>query len=246
MKAIRKKHHLFKAILALIIAVGLYIHCQPPSEQDIRASVVRIDGAHGMCTGEQVMAPSGQSYILTAAHCRILANDGTNFKITTEDGRKLERKFIEEDPMADILLIEGVPGLPALEIAPITRIKGQHVRTFTHGGAVGTHKTEGELIEHREIHVPLYAITDELSRAACTVMPKNHIEAYIDMFSDAPQDICVADLRSTITTAVIIPGSSGGPIVDDVGRLVGVASATDQQFGYLVPLDDIQSFLKNY
>lgn len=48
------------------------------------------------------------------------------------------------------------------------------------------------------------------------------------------------------TNALIIPGSSGGMIVNDYGELVAVADATDFMLGYLVPLSDIKAFLEAY
>jgi S1-C subfamily serine protease len=39
-------------------------------------------------------------------------------------------------------------------------------------------------------------------------------------------------------------GRSGGPLVDESGRLVGVASGHDGEFGYYVHADEVREFLK--
>ena len=69
------------------------------------------------------------------------------------------------------------------------------------------------------------------------IMPKYKI------FPDFIGLICGMDTMESSTTATIIPGSSGGMVVNKNGELVGVASATNGFFGYVVRLKDIQKFL---
>ena len=245
MKKARKFLHWRKLGLALIVAFGLYAYCRPPSEHEIRASVVRITSDKGLCSGEQIEGPSGQVYILTASHCRPLINSDGAYLVTTEDGRQLERREIQEDPYSDILLIEGIPGLPALKIADLAPIKEMHVRTFTHGARMDTYKTEGELIQKAHVEAPIAEIVSDQGLDYCKSMPKYKVVA-IEDWSNENHVLCVLSVDETATTAKIVPGSSGGPAVDDSGRLIGVVSAGDGVFGYLVNLEDIRAFLKSY
>jgi S1-C subfamily serine protease len=60
--------------------------------------------------------------------------------------------------------------------------------------------------------------------------------------------VCVQDIVSIETNIVIFGGSSGSPVVDFFGRLVGVVFAGDNRtnYGYLVPIRYITDFLSAY
>jgi len=232
-----------KAAIFIVACAGLYMSLGPSrSESYIRARSVRLIGEHNMCSGEQIKAPSGENYILSAAHCTVTAKNG-EILIQTEDGRKLRRRIIAEDANSDLLLLEGVPGLEGL---PIARWIGPtaHIRTFTHGSNMDTYETSGVIIETKHIEIAIEEIVDQAGEDACKAMPKNKVVDDQTFFG--PIKICVLSVEETATTASIVPGSSGGMAVDRDGSVVGVASCTDGFFGYLVPLEDIRVFLANY
>lgn len=215
------------------------------SEEWIRNRSVMLFGAIGQCSGEQVRAPSGVDYILTAGHCADIAEDG-NMWVKTENGQILSRRVIAEDPTADLLLVEGLPGMEGLPIAD-TISRFEHVRTFTHGKGLMTYKTDGWLVQSKEIKIPLWQgdTDDKQQMPDRCFMPKMGIISMETFFG--PTTICYLDVFEIVTTAKIVPGSSGGMVVDDDGKLAGVASATDEYgFGYLVRLTDIQRFIRAY
>ena len=211
------------------------------SDDYLRARVVKLGGNHMMCSGEQVRAPSGVDYILSAAHCRPIQDADGNFSVTTEDGRTMKRRLIAEDPVSDLILIEGMPNLRGLDVGDSVDFK-QHVRTFTHGNNLATYKTEGVIVDNKEIGVPAFVIENEAMEASCS-LPKLKI---VDLTLFGGPKICIMDVTETITTAFIAHGSSGGLAVDDSGDLIGVVSTGGDGFGGLVKLSDIKSFLKNY
>lgn len=203
---------------------------------------VKITNANrGQCSGEQIKAPSGQTYILSAGHCRDIAiND--NYTITTEDGRTLQRKFVAEDPESDLVLIEGIPNMGGLDIAK-SSYKRQHVRTFTHGHGLDTYKTEGQLIAEKEVNIGVGYILTEDDLKKCSA-PKFRVAEV--PFGPFVMQVCVMSVTEHVTQAMVVPGSSGGMVVNDTGELVGVVSATDGSFGFLVQLKDIRHFLSGY
>ncbi len=231
----------------LFLAIGLILaHGLNPwkSEHFIKNRVIKLTSGQGGCSGEQIHAPSGKDYILTAAHCIVLKNESNEIQATTEYGVSLPRKIIAEDPYSDLLLLEGIPGLRGLDIAE-SDYRNQEIRTFTHGALLDTYKTTGVLINDREVQVPIDIISSEAQEAACIKMPKNKV-GEINIFGLFVFKVCVLNVDEIATTAMIVPGSSGGPVVDGYGDLVGVVSAGGNGFGWLVTLHDIRHFLHNY
>lgn len=224
------------SIGALILAACVLL----PGKSDsyIRDRVVKLTSEKGSCSGEQIRAQSGVDYILTAAHCRVLEKDGM-IKATTEDGRTILRKVIMEDAESDLLLLEGLPGVRGLDISDYSAPR-DHVRTFTHGAGMATYKTDGVIVQDLRVMILLKFIAGPEAEQACNT-PKSHT---VDVLGEIKA--CVLDVTETVTTALIVPGSSGGAVVDDKGDIIGVVSAGDGKFGLLVPLRDIHRFLAAY
>ena len=209
-----------------------------PSDAHIRSRIVRIGSDKGMCSGEQVRAPSGQDYILTAGHCNSLDNGNGTYNVKTEDGRTLVRRIVAEDPNSDLMLLEGLPDMKGLSIADMSW-HGEKIKTYTHGRDLATFSTEGQLIQFELVDIPLFRLDSDTQIEKCNKTPK--------LKSFPEHGICALHVLEEVTTAFIAPGSSGGAAVNSVGELIGVASASDGQgFFYFVTLGDIKQFLNNY
>jgi S1-C subfamily serine protease len=245
------RRDIVKGIGCLLIALGLGVSAvgmhSARSETFLRSRVVKLMGNGYICSGEQVHTAFGTDYILSAGHCDELAIDGS-IEVHSEDGRVMERRVIAEDAKSDLLLIEGIPNMEGIPIAKHQSI-GDHVRTFTHGNGFRTYKSEGELIDNNKVEAILFPImpgdpeTDKLT-AKCKAMPKNSLVSIDTFFGKV--SVCVLSVDEVVTTAFMVPGSSGGMVVNDSGELTGVVSAGGDGFGYLVRLSDIQDFLANY
>lgn len=238
-----KAKKLFTAVcggmLGSFIIVGAYIE----SRHEIvlpKDKIVRIFSERGMCSGEQVHSPSGVDYILTAGHCRGLSDKSDVFSIKTEDGRILQRKLIAEDPNSDLLLIEGLPKTEGINIADRS-YSSENITTLTHGNNFDTYMTKGVLIQMERVLAPVTAVSSEEDKAKCSSMPKNLVQE--GMFGEA---YCCLNVMEVVSTALIVPGSSGGAVLDSSMSLVGVVSAGDGKFGAFVSLKDIKAFLSNY
>lgn len=228
--------------VAAFVIVSFVLHHLPaivgiriPADDYFRKRAVTLLGEeNGFCSGEQVRAPSGKDYILSAWHCKDLARDGI-ITVRTEDGQMLKRKVITIDDNSDLMLIEGLPNLPGLSIAK-EHGKHDHVKTFTHGGGLDTWRSDGELIMDKQITVEV-----PVSIKDCTGAKLRPIEMF-SLFGK--YQTCAMVVIETGTTAKIIPGSSGGMVVNDAGELVGVVSAGDGYgIGWLVRLIDVQAFM---
>lgn len=207
------------------------------SENHLRSRVVRLVSERGSCSGEQIKAPSGEDYILTAAHCAVLAKDGS-IETITEDGKHLLRKVIAKDGYSDLMLLEGVPNMEGIPVADDYDLH-EHVRTFTHGRGFATYKTEGELIQIVRVRIPIFI--EDIEKC------DTHKYEVIASFNDFALSLtCMLSVDEIATNAMTVPGSSGGLVVNDDNELVGVVSEGDGVFGYLVRLSDIQKFLEAY
>lgn len=217
------------------------------SERELRTKVVKLyKPGVAMCSGTQIKAPSGISYILSAGHCAKLADNDGQILVQDEHGHQLKRRVIQEDPNSDLLLIEGLPGVDGIDIAQDWH-PGQHVRTFTHGGNMPTYKTEGELIGIEQIQVILdQALSPDVLKDPCNMPKETQLDIPVWLFKDSVVHACILDVSEVVSTARIIPGSSGGMVVDDDGKLVGVASAGGEQWNFFVKPSDIVKFINNY
>jgi hypothetical protein len=239
-KAKKSPSRLKKAIKALSLGVISYLIASAfmgPSDAEIRSKVVKLKSGMGSCSGQQVRAPSGANYILTAAHCRVLEQAGSILAIT-EDGREIARRIVAEDPSSDLLLLEGIPGMEGLKIGS-SLDRFESVRTFTHGKGKNTYRTDGKIIQQEMVTVP---VSDVLPDGTCGPMPKYTVAP--GGFFGMP--VCALQVVETAMDAMIVPGSSGGAVVNSSGELVGVVSAGDGAFGYIVTISDIRRFMSNY
>lgn len=226
------------ALFSVLILVGVKLLCGK-SDQDIRDNVVMLRSSKGQCSGIQVKAPSGVSYILTAGHCRMVSEDGVSIPIITEGGKKLGRAILAEDPASDLLILEGLPGKEGLSIASRSS-RFEEIRTFTHGRGHATYTTHGLIIDDMKVFSPVSLITSPEEAQKCIQQPKyTEISTWIG-------DLCVISVDETVMSAEIAPGSSGGAVVDPRGDLIGIASMAGNGFYYMVRLSDIQAFVGNY
>lgn len=229
------------AIVAAITSLILN-SCGSPSDAYLKSRVVKLVSDKGSCSGEQIRAPSGVDYILTAGHCNVLEQADHTITAITEDGRQLRRRVVAEDMNSDLLLLEGIPHMRGLDIAS-TAQGDQHVRTFTHGAGFSTYKTDGQLIEEKHVQI-LESFANSGEELGECVGKKHTIVDVPTIFGDVKA--CLLELDEMASTAFIVPGSSGGLVVNDSGDLVGVVSAGGGGFGYFALLRDIHSFLRNY
>lgn len=234
-----------KLILArvlTILGVGLiaapFIMDNKSSDEYLRDRVVLLQSSKASCSGVSVKAPSGKSYVLTAAHCVVVLSEQNEVQGTLEDGTKVLLHEVDIDAFADLMLLSDA-GVPGLEVAD-KMAKHEKIHTMTHGRAMMSYRTDGEIVDRRDLHIMESFIGSDDDVAACRAKPEHDI-------GEGPfgLPVCAKTLHLTGMTAHVEPGSSGGPIVDSRNRLVGIVSATDGVFGYMVNLEDVKAFLAN-
>lgn len=229
-----------KSLVSFILLSLILVSCAfQPSDSYPKAKAMQLTGNGIACSGEQIEAASGQTYILSAGHCMGMMHNG-NVTVTTEDGRTLERRVIAEDPYSDLMLIEGIPYMKGLKIAKQSQ-RFQHVRTFTHGARLQTYKTEGFLIEKKELRVPVFQVTAESSTCDMPKYKQDSVQIWGGTIT-----FCILDIPEFWMSASVVPGSSGGMVVNDDNELIGVVSIQDGPFGGMVDQVEVNRFLNNY
>jgi S1-C subfamily serine protease len=210
------------ALLLLGLALPGVAGCgsdeEPFSEEalieETRPSVVQISGRRG--DG----APSGTGFVLDARRGLVLTNDHVIAGATALRGRAGDRaategpmRVVGRAPCEDLALLaftEPTPGLRALELGDSASVKpGQHVT------ALG------------------YPTSFE-DRARQRVIATDGTVSSVDVAAEP--DASLPRYAATIQhQAPVNPGNSGGPLVDDDGRLVGINTlANTEQSGRAV------------
>lgn len=228
-------------IVSIISVYGLYIEGSKSiiaSDSYIRDRVVMLIGKHGSCSGIQVKAPSGTVYTLSAAHCSILIDNGKVI-VMSEDGNKSFVNFIAIDEEHDLMLLSSANS-KSIQVADSFG-KHEQAHSMTHGRGMPSYRTDGEMLQQMSVEVTKFGIFSKEDRDLCNI---TSYQRPVDTYFYG--EYCVITLNLEISTVAVVPGSSGGAIVNNKGQLIGIVSSTfgDSIFSGLVPLHDIQSFLE--
>lgn len=209
--------------------------------------VVKITNVQGTSggTGFHVKAASGKTYILTNNHvCEIELRSNL---ITIESpitGRKIQRQIVERFKKHDLCLIEGVPEVEGISVGS-EQSPGDLVFTTGHPRLVPLTVSKGEVIQEREIElVHSFNTTEKECPGRFIDLSDNFGAAMFGL-----ENVCLIDRISKEFTASIYPGSSGSPVVNTYGNLVGVVFAGSSRVpteNFYVPLRFVEELLSIY
>ena len=216
-------------------------------------------------TGSAIKAPSGESYILTNDHVCGVSKDGT-LLIQSENGDSMRRRIVAHDENSDLCLIEGLPGVSGLSVASSAPSAGDIVAVVGHPHLLPLLLSRGEMMGKEDMQIvqgpisitnpqtgeelPIDPQQGGIAAAQCKFHKNKISEIEVPiLFFSIKVKMCIVQVHDAyITSAVILPGNSGSPVVNFWGQVEGVAFAsdTDVHWGRVISLDDIQDFVKNY
>lgn len=213
------------------------------SDAYVRDAVVLLYGASRTCTGVQVEVAPGVYQVLTAAHCSNLLDDSGMVMARGEHGQEVSLALIAEDDHSDLMLLTGSEIFGHIKVAKKRLKLHDPVHTLTHGAGAPTYRTDGESLDEIRGGFVVSEIFSPEDMKECVLRAKHKVIKG-GVFGGR---YCVLDVMSLRATAAAVLGSSGGPILNAKGELVGITSYIKPStpiFAYFVRLVDIQAFLK--
>lgn len=232
-------------VLSSMICTSLYtptIH-RAWLRNKVGSQVVKITNKetnHGG-TGVYIKLPSGNVAILTNAHvCGIKDEKGLVY-VAQDNEEAVPRRVIIESEKTDLCLVEPLPGYNGLTVSSGEVYLGEEIYVVGHPRLMPNTMTSGEIIDEEIVDV-----VDHLGSDNCN-LPKNKV-IEVPFWMGAMIQVCTIHIPAYLSTANILPGNSGSPVVNMKGQLVGLVFAgdSDAHWGILVTLTDVRNFIKVY
>lgn len=225
-------------ILKIALVLGLIYSIWPTADMDqyARNRVLKLSNKDkGFCSGVSIKSPTGKRFTLTAAHCRVLLVK-KKVDAELENGKHVTLKLVALDVPHDLMLLEE-SSQDSVDIAKEVS-RHQKVFTMTHGGGYPSYRTDGELLREEPTPVNMTYIIEEAHEKCSKYKNQKEMPAMFNIY-------CIATIPLVVSTAATIGGSSGGPVFNPKGELVGIVSAGNGVHSCFVPLHIIQDFLKS-
>lgn len=210
--------------------------------QMTEATVILVSPGKGGGTGFAVKTENGSLFTLTNDHiCDLADENGTLF--ANEQEQLVPLKVLHRSPYTDLCLVSPLLYKTPLKLGSKYYI-GEKVFITGHGRLYDDTMTDGEVVQAKRVMVGVREVD---SKEECEIAPKYK---YVEInFIFTTVGICAIEVDAVITTAQILPGNSGSPVVNRSGELIGVAFASgsnDINRAWVIPLKSIQEFLKHY
>lgn len=235
-------------LMPIVLIAGLFTIYGPEIHRSlirkyVGDKVVMIKKGRSGGTGFYVEAPSGLSYILTNRHVCDLSKDGYLDVISFGKWERKARQIIKVHDQHDLCLVDGGLQRSGLDLSSNVRI-GEEIGLVGHPKLQPLTVSRGELIGYRYIQI---VTKYNVKPSECLYGKIKKVEGGFAALLGI-KNYCIETLYSGQITAYSRGGSSGSPVVNFYGNLVGVLFAgnrTDQFESFIVPLTEIKEFLQD-
>jgi S1-C subfamily serine protease len=223
-------------LFALILVTAKAAHADTKSAMDqLRKTAVRIEGAGCSGSGSVVQGRSGHHYLITNAHVCLCAGYRKHLYATYEGGAMVRGDVSKIDWNADLCAARVDNSYPALKLGPMP-VPYQEVNTrgYPSGRLAESHgMLKGSVSWEYEMEIGIIG----------------ECPAGTQVMRDINGRVSGCELHhfSVLSNLYARPGSSGSPVVNDDGGLVGVISSWHPGDDYdagSVPYGQVRSFLE--
>jgi S1-C subfamily serine protease len=211
----------------LVLLLALTITSCSASSESLSKSVVRVLVGNGGGTGFAV-----PGYIMTAAH--VCGANGNNVQIMSQALDKVGKGIVVAiDYPTDLCLIKSEMRLPVVYPIRVNSIN-KHVRVIGHPRLGPLTVTEGTMQDINSVSIATPARDgSECHGNGVAVINPGSMSLY-----------CMESFLWQASNILIAPGSSGSPIFDDAGSVVGLINAMNVNSAYSTPAEIVYDFVK--
>lgn len=228
------------SVLSLAVKAFDRLHVETRTTQSLSllfsGSVVKLTHMQGGGgTGFGVETKSGQKLILTNWH--VCHNPDSVMIVQQREFILGIAKVIKEDPLHDLCLLRG-PVIPAVPLGEAPKLY-QTIYVAGHPLMRRLTPSQGMVVD-LAVETPLSFEAESDGNCLKGFVPKS----VFDIMTGTPKNLCVLNMHLVDTTAQILPGNSGSPVVDSDGLLVGVMNSVfTTGEGSMIPFADVERFL---
>lgn len=230
------------AVVSFFMAKAPYYH-RTMLRKFIGPKILTIEEGKSGGSAFFVKLPSGKTGILTNKHVCKLSKDKKNIHVRIDGENELySRKILKMDDNHDLCLIETLDGFEGLSMGSELDI-GENIAIMGHPSLRPLTVSIGEFIGKRYINLPTDTNVSE-DQCKGKLIRLDPIRALVYGF----ETVCIETFRASQLVAYTREGSSGSPVVNFWGNVVGVlfaGSNDDVLDSYAVPLQNIRNFLEN-
>lgn len=222
--------YLFGGLWGFFVATQ-YGHAAAPYYR-LRATTVHI----AVGSGFVLEAPSKRKYLVTNWHvCNVGSWQGT-MRGNFEDGRLIQGHITKNDPTVDLCASKVHRDLVGLKLSPLPLQRKEQV--FTRGYPYGVLSQHAGVFTGANFWNYFFPIEEVGKCFKGSTEERDGSDRVVG---------CRARYHSNLTNLYSRPGSSGSPVVNTAGDLVGVMSSwdSDSDSGGMVRYEDVKEFIKD-
>jgi serine protease Do len=212
--------------IKLLTSGAMYTFAAPST-----AKIERLEGGSG--SGFFVTTGSGRQVVVTNAH--VCGQSGKTLRVRPDgNARAFLSSVLRISYRYDLCTLSVPKGgdvrSPSLIVAKERASLGTHVYAVGHPAGLPLSVTEGIIVARMKEPVGY---------------PSSFCAPGLGEMIQDPLSgpFCGRDMESQVVTALVIPGNSGGPLLNEQGEVVGVVFATSPVGGAALPLRSLRHLL---